>query len=879
MSKQVKEKGEIAETPLMKQYNAIKAKYPDALLLFRVGDFYETFGQDAISASEILGIVLTRRANGAAAYVELAGFPHHALDTYLPKLVRAGHRVAICDQLEDPKLTKKIVKRGVTELVTPGVSYNDKVLENKQNNFLASVHLLPKSSGIAFLDISTGEFLVAQGSNDYIDKLLQTFRPSEIIIQKSKRGEFLGLFGEKFYINTFEDWVFTIDFGQELLLRHFNTASLKGFGVSEMTNGIIAAGAALHYLAETQHDKVGHICQLSRIEEDHHVWLDKFTIRNLEILGSANDEASTLIGVLDKTISPMGSRMMRRWLIMPLKDRLPVDERLDVVEYFVNHQDAAESLRQQIRMIGDLERIISKVATGRINPRELVQLKRALQAMVPIRELCFGSGVASMQLMGDQLNPCSLMTGRIEQQIHPDPPVAVNKGNVIATGISAELDEIRELAHSGKDYLIRLQQRESERTGIPSLKIAYNNVFGYYLEVTNTHKDKVPPEWDRKQTLVNCERYITPELKTYEEKILNAEERMLEIETRLYNDLVLSLNDYISAVQANALIVARLDCLLSFAAVAIQNKYTRPQINDGYTLNIRGGRHPVIEKNLPAGEAYITNDVFLDDQQQQIIIITGPNMSGKSALLRQTALIVLMAQTGCFVPADSAEIGLVDKIFTRVGASDNISSGESTFMVEMNETASILNNISNRSLILLDEIGRGTSTYDGISIAWAIAEFLHQHPLFRPKVLFATHYHELNEMASMMTRIRNYHISVKEAGKRVIFMRKLEPGGSEHSFGIHVARMAGMPQSLLERANELLVTLEKSHGGGQLQGSSSKRKSGKPAGDPFQLSFIQLNDPLLEQIREDILDTDINTLTPVEALMKLNEIKKLLKKS
>jgi DNA mismatch repair protein MutS len=879
MSKQVKEKGEIAETPLMKQYNAIKAKYPDALLLFRVGDFYETFGQDAISASEILGIVLTRRANGAAAYVELAGFPHHALDTYLPKLVRAGHRVAICDQLEDPKLTKKIVKRGVTELVTPGVSYNDKVLENKQNNFLASVHLLPKSSGIAFLDISTGEFLVAQGSNDYIDKLLQTFRPSEIIIQKSKRGEFLGLFGEKFYINTFEDWVFTIDFGQELLLRHFNTASLKGFGVSEMTNGIIAAGAALHYLAETQHDKVGHICQLSRIEEDHHVWLDKFTIRNLEILGTANDEASTLIGVLDKTISPMGSRMMRRWLIMPLKDRLPVDERLDVVEYFVNHQAAAESLRQQIRMIGDLERIISKVATGRINPRELVQLKRALQAMVPIRELCFGSGVASMQLMGDQLNPCSLMTGRIEQQIHPDPPVAVNKGNVIAPGISAELDEIRELAHSGKDYLIRLQQRESERTGIPSLKIAYNNVFGYYLEVTNTHKDKVPPEWDRKQTLVNCERYITPELKTYEEKILNAEERMLEIETRLYNDLVLSLNDYISAVQANALIVARLDCLLSFAAVAIQNKYTRPQINDGYTLNIRGGRHPVIEKNLPAGEAYITNDVYLDDQQQQIIIITGPNMSGKSALLRQTALIVLMAQTGCFVPADSAEIGLVDKIFTRVGASDNISSGESTFMVEMNETASILNNISNRSLILLDEIGRGTSTYDGISIAWAIAEFLHQHPLFRPKVLFATHYHELNEMASMMTRIRNYHISVKEAGKRVIFMRKLEPGGSEHSFGIHVARMAGMPQSLLERANELLVTLEKSHGGGQLQGSSSKRKSGKPAGDPFQLSFIQLNDPLLEQIREDILDTDINTLTPVEALMKLNEIKKLLKKS
>jgi DNA mismatch repair protein MutS len=869
----------VVETPLMKQYNAIKAKYPDALLLFRVGDFYETFGEDAIKTSDILGIVLTRRANGAAAYIELAGFPHHALDTYLPKLVRAGHRVAICDQLEDPKLTKKIVKRGVTELVTPGVSYNDKVLENKQNNFLASVHLLPKSSGIAFLDISTGEFLVAQGNNDYLDKLLQTFKPSEVIIQKSKRNEFQNLFGEKFYINTFEDWVFTIDFGHDLLLRHFNTVSLKGFGVGDMTSGIIAAGAAMHYLAETQHDKVGHICQLSRIEEDHHVWLDKFTIRNLEILGSVNEEAATLIGVLDQTISPMGSRLMRRWLVMPLKDRLPVNERLDTVEFFVKNGTTAESIRQQIRMIGDLERVISKVATGRINPREVVQLKRALQAIGPVRDLCIASGVPSMQLMADQLNPCTLMTDKIEREINADPPVFVSKGNVIAQGISAELDEIRELAHSGKNYLIKLQQRESERTGIPSLKIAYNNVFGYYLEVTNTHKDKVPPEWDRKQTLVNCERYITPELKSYEEKILNAEERMLELETGLYNDLVLSLNDYISPVQANAFVIAKLDCLLSFAKVSIQNNYTRPQINDGFELKISGGRHPVIERNLATGEKYISNDVFLDDQQQQIIIITGPNMSGKSALLRQTALIVLMAQAGSFVPADSADIGLVDKIFTRVGASDNISSGESTFMVEMNETASILNNISNRSLILLDEIGRGTSTYDGISIAWAIAEFLHQHPLFRPKVLFATHYHELNEMASTMHRIKNYHISVKEAGNKVIFMRKLEPGGSEHSFGIHVARMAGMPQSLLERANELLATLEKTHGGGQLQSAQGRKKASKQGTDPFQLSFIQLNDPLLEQIREDILDTDINTLTPVEALMKLNEIKKLLKKS
>jgi len=874
-----KDKAEIAETPLMKQYNSIKAKYPDALLLFRVGDFYETFGEDAIATSEILGIVLTRRANGAAAFVELAGFPHHALDTYLPKLVRAGHRVAICDQLEDPKLTKKIVKRGVTELVTPGVSYNDKVLENKQNNFLASIHLQARISGISFLDISTGEFLVAQGSNDYIDKLLQTFRPSEVIVQKSKKQEFKADFGEKYYINTFDDWVYTFDFGHQLLLKHFNTSSLKGFGIAELNSGIIAAGGALHYLAETQHDKVSHICRISRIEEEHHVWLDKFTIRNLELLDSPNEEANTLIKVLDHTISPMGSRMMRRWISMPLKDKVLVNERLDAVGHFMNEVGRADELRGQLRMIGDLERIISKVATGRINPREMVQLKRALEALVEVKEICSGSGVAALVQIADQVNPCTAITTRIGHELSEDPPVAVNKGHVMANGVSAELDEIRELAHSGKDYLIKLQQRESERTGIPSLKIAYNNVFGYYLEVTNTHKDKVPPEWDRKQTLVNCERYITPELKVYEEKILTAEERMLELETNLYNALVLSLHDYIGSVQINAVVVARLDCLLSFAYVSALNGYNRPLINDGFALDIRDGRHPVIEKSLPQGEKYITNDVWLDDKEQQIIIITGPNMSGKSALLRQTALIVLMAQVGCYVPAASAELGVVDKIFTRVGASDNITSGESTFMVEMNETASILNNISNRSLILLDEIGRGTSTYDGISIAWAIAEYLHEHPLFRPRVLFATHYHELNEMAQGLERIKNYHISVKEAGNQVIFLRKLVPGGSEHSFGIHVARMAGMPSQVVERSDELLKVLEKTHGGGQLQSQPLKRKTAKSAADPYQLSFIQLNDPLLEQIREDILDTDINTLTPVEALMKLNEIKKLLKKS
>lgn len=875
MAKDIKE---VVETPLMKQYLSIKSKYPDALLLFRVGDFYETFSEDAIRTSEVLGIVLTRRANGAASSVELAGFPHHALDTYLPKLVRAGHKVAICDQLEDPKLTKNIVKRGVTELVTPGVSYNDKILENKQNNFLAAIHLMPKVSGISFLDISTGEYLVAQGNNDYIDKLLQTFKPSEVIVQRSKKSEFQNLFGSKFYLSTFDDWVFTFDFGNDLLLKHFNTKTLKGFGIEDLEYGIIASGAAMHYLAETNHDKVQHISKITRIEEDHYVWLDKFTIRNLELISSNNEHGISLLNIIDHTSSPMGARLMRRWLLLPLKEKQPIIERLDAVEYFFNNDETADEIRKRVKYIGDIERIIAKVAVGRVNPREVVQLKMALESLNGIKDLCLSSSVESLRYAGDQLNPCSLMTTRITRELNPDPPVMVAKGGVIAKGVNEQLDELRDLAHSGKDYLLRLQQHESERTGIPSLKIAYNNVFGYYLEVTNTHKDKVPEDWLRKQTLVNSERYITPELKEYEDKILTAEEKILTIETQLFNDLVLSLTDYISQIQVNANVIARLDCLLSFASVSKTNKYVRPLIQDDYSLNIKSGRHPVIETQLPLGEKYITNDVYLDDQSQQIMIITGPNMSGKSALLRQTALIVLMAQAGCFVPAESAQIGLVDKIFTRVGASDNISSGESTFMVEMNETASILNNISNRSLILLDEIGRGTSTYDGISIAWAITEYLHEHALFRPKVMFATHYHELNEMAGSMSRIKNYHVSVKEAGKMIIFMRKLEPGGSEHSFGIHVARMAGMPNLVLERANQMLSTLEKSHSQGQLNKSTGAKKASRN-GDPYQLSFIQLNDPLLEQIREDILDTDINTLTPVEALMKLNEIKNLLKKS
>ncbi len=864
----------IVETPLMKQYYSIKAKYPDALLLFRVGDFYETFGEDAIKTSKILGIVLTRRANGAASYVELAGFPHHALDTYLPKLVRAGHRVAICDQLEDPKLAKKIVKRGVTELVTPGVSYNDKILDHQKNNFLASLHLQPKISGISFLDVSTGEFYLAEGSNEYIDKLLQTFQPSEIVVQKSKRHELTELFGGQFYVNTFEDWVFTYDFANELLLRHFDTQSLKGFGIEEFKQGIIAAGAALHYLAETNHDKVKHITNISRIEEERYVWLDRFTIRNLELIHTPNESASTLLQIMDRTISSMGTRMLRRWMLLPLKELKPIEERHLVVEYFLGKPEVSEKLTAQVKLIGDLERLISKVAVRKATPREIVQVKRALDTLVPIKEILEASGIDSLRKIADQLNPCAIISEKIGREIQPEPPATINKGHVIAEGVSSELEDLRSILYSGKDYLMKMQQREIDTTGISSLKVGYNNVFGYYLEVTNTHKDKVPAEWHRKQTLVNCERYITEELKAYEQKILGAEEKILALEQQLFDEIVLSLSDYIEPIQLNAVLIARVDCLLSFSVLARENKYVKPNMNDSWELNIRSGRHPVIEKHMPPGEEYIANDVFLDNSSQQIIILTGPNMSGKSAFLRQTSLIVLMAQMGSFVPAKEAHIGIVDKIFTRVGASDNISSGESTFMVEMNETASILNNASNRSLILLDEIGRGTSTYDGISIAWAIIEYLHEHPLFRPKILFATHYHELNEMANAFSRVKNYHISIKEIGNKILFLRKLTPGGTEHSFGIHVAKMAGMPKTVIEKANQMLKKLEQTHSHEALIQKENKKSLRKP--DPFQLSFIQLNDPLLEQIREDILNTDINTLTPVEALMKLNEIKKLL---
>jgi len=891
---------ETVETPLMKQYNAIKAKYPDALLLFRVGDFYETFGEDAIRASNILGIVLTRRANGAAAYIELAGFPHHSLDLYLPKLVRAGLRVAICDQLEDPKLAKTIVKRGVTELVTPGVSYHDKILEQKENNFLAGIHLEEKISGVSFLDISTGEFYLAQGSIDYIDKLIQSFRPTELVVQKNKRQKCTELFGSKFYISTFDDWVFTPEFANDLLLKHFGTTSLKGFGVENLGHAIIAAGAALHYLAETQHDKIEHICKLTRIEEDHYVWLDRFTIRNLELLDTVNENAKTLLDIMDQTVSPMGSRQLRRWIILPLKNRQPIEERLDIVTFFTNNSEFIEQMRRRFTIIGDLERLISKVAVGKVNPREMIHLLIALEKILEVKAESKDCGNEGLAKFADQLNPCALVREKIEREINPDPPALAIKGNIIKSGVNSELDELRQMAFSGKDYLVKIQQREIERTGITSLKIGYTNVFGYYLEVTNAHKEKVPTDWHRKQTLVNAERYITEELKEYEEKILHAEEKIMELELKIYGELILFLSDYIRPIQLNATLVAQMDVLVAFSLNAMKYRYIRPELNDSYAIDIRNGRHPVIERQMKPGEEYIANDVFLDDKSQQIIILTGPNMSGKSALLRQTALIVLMAQMGSFVPADAAILGLTDKIFTRVGASDNISSGESTFMVEMNETASILNNISNHSLILLDEIGRGTSTYDGISIAWAIAEFLHQHPFFKPKVLFATHYHELNEMANLYPRIRNFHIGVKELKNRVIFLRKLLPGGSEHSFGIHVAKMAGMPGSVLERANELLHQLEESHNAEGLgkgmqdagyrmqdkKGRTGKKLSGirrtaSNIEDPasgIQLSFIQLDDPLLIQIKEDILNTEINTLTPVEALMKLNEIKKLLEK-
>ncbi len=850
----------------------MKEKHPDAILLFRVGDFYETFESDAIRASEILGITLTKRANGSASYVELAGFPHHAIDTYLPKLVRAGMRVAICEQLEDPKKTKKLVKRGIIELVTPGVSYNDNVLEHRENNFLACVHLEKKTAGIAFLDASTGEFLTAEGNFEYIDKLLGNFQPKEVLYQKGKEKVFHELFGGKFYTFTMDDWVFTESAANDRLLRHFETTSLKGFGVQNLRSGIIASGAVLHYLDITKHSQAGHVTQLSRIEEDRYVWLDKFTVRNLELFGALNDGAHTLSQIMDKTLSPMGSRLLKRWIALPLKDTARINTRLDVVKYFYEKDNEALSVEDEIRQIGDLERIISKVAVARVSPREVVQLKNALLAIEPIKSFCLNSGNTGLLKIGEQLNPCISVREKIEKEIKADPPNMVSKGGVIADGVSEELDELRKIAFSGKDYLVQMQVRESERTGIPSLKIGFNNVFGYYIEVRNTHKDKVPEEWIRKQTLVSAERYITQELKEYEEKILGAEEKILALETRLYNELVLSIADYISSIQLNAAMIGRLDCLLSFARLARDNHYSCPEINDSSVIDIKQGRHPVIEKQLPIDEQYIANDVYLDNESQQVIIITGPNMAGKSALLRQTALIVLMAQIGSFVPAESAKIGYVDKIFTRVGASDNISLGESTFMVEMNEAASILNNLSSRSLILLDELGRGTSTYDGISIAWSIVEYIHENAKAKAKTLFATHYHELNEMEKSFNRVKNYNVSVKEVNNKVIFLRKLVPGGSNHSFGIHVARMAGMPKSVVKRADEILI---------QLEGNKNGESLAKPVGDiaqqreGYQMSFFQLDDPVLEQIREEISDLDVNNLTPIEALNKLNEIKKI----
>lgn len=863
----------IAETPLMKQYFEIKSKHPDAILLFRCGDFYETFSKDAIRASEVLGITLTRRANGAAKSVELAGFPHHALDTYLPKLVRAGMRVAICDQLEDPKLTKKLVKRGVTELVTPGVSYSDTTLNHKENNFLASVYFDKKKVGVAFLDISTGEFLVAEGNVEYVDKLLNSFSPKEILYDRNKKRDFEENFGNKFFIYGLEDWAYTPDSAQERLLKQFETRTLKGFGVENLPFAVVAAGAILHYLDLTHHQQTGHITQLSRIEEDRYVWLDRFTVRNLELYGSMHEGAKTLVQVLDKTISPMGARLLKRWIAFPLKDVKPINERLGVVEYFFKHPDLKELLEQNIALVGDLERIISKVAVGRISPREVVQLKVALKAIEPVKQACAETDNPALNKIADQLNACQVISDKIEKEIQPDPPTLINRGNIIRPGIDADLDELRDLAFSGKEYLQKIQERESAHTGIPSLKISFNNVFGYYIEVRNTHKDKVPDNWIRKQTLVNAERYITQELKDYEEKILGAEEKILSIETRLFNELVLSLVDYIPAIQLDANLIAQLDCLLSFARVSAENKYVRPEVNDTDVLEIKQGRHPVIEKQLPLGESYIANDVYLDNQSQQIIIVTGPNMSGKSALLRQTAIITLMAQIGCFVPVESAKIGVVDKIFTRVGASDNISQGESTFMVEMNEAASILNNLSDRSLILFDELGRGTSTYDGISIAWAIVEYIHEHPSFKAKTLFATHYHELNEMEKSFSRIKNYNVSVKEVDKKIIFLRKLARGGSEHSFGIHVAKMAGMPQSIVKRSEQILKQLE-----------TDNRQNGiaKPVAEiatqreGYQLSFFQLDDPVLQQIRDEIKGLNINDLTPIEALNKLNEIKKII---
>ena len=866
---------DIVLTPMMKQFLDLKAKHPDAVMLFRCGDFYETYSTDAIVASEILGITLTKRANGKGKTIEMAGFPHHALDTYLPKLIRAGKRVAICDQLEDPKLTKKLVKRGITELVTPGVSINDNVLNYRENNFLAAVHFGKGACGVAFLDISTGEFLTAEGPFDYVDKLLNNFAPKEVLFERGRRGMFEGNFGSKFFTFELEDWVFTETTAREKLLKHFEVKNLKGFGVEHLKNGIIASGAVLQYLILTQHTQIGHITSLARIEEDKYVRLDKFTVRSLELMGSMNDGGSSLLNVIDKTISPMGARLLKRWMVFPLKDVQPINERLNVVEYFFRQPDFKELIEEQLHLIGDLESIISKVDVGRVSPREVVALKVALQAIEPIKEACMDADNASLNHIGGQLDICRAIRDRIDKEINNDPPLLINKGGVIKSGVNAELDELRQIAYSGKDYLLKVQQRESEQTGIPSLKIGYNNVFGYYIEVRNVHKDKVPQEWIRKQTLVNAERYITQELKEYEEKILGAEDKILVLETQLYTELVQSLNEFISAIQIDANQIARLDCLLSFATAARENNYIRPVISDDEVLEIRQGRHPVIEKQLPIGEKYIANDVMLDSSTQQIIIITGPNMAGKSALLRQTALITLMAQIGSFVPAESAHIGLVDKIFTRVGASDNISVGESTFMVEMNEAADILNNLSSRSLVLFDELGRGTSTYDGISIAWAIVEYIHEHPRAKARTLFATHYHELNEMEKSFKRIKNYNVSVKEVDNKVIFLRKLERGGSEHSFGIHVAKMAGMPKSIVKRADDILKQLETDN---RQQGISGKPMAevGETRGG-MQLSFFQLDDPILCQIRDEILNLDVNNLTPLEALNKLNDIKRIVK--
>ncbi|WP_187359625.1 DNA mismatch repair protein MutS [Mucilaginibacter ginsenosidivorans] len=857
----------------MQQYNQVKAKYPGALLLFRVGDFYETFGEDAIKASGILGIVLTRRANGAATHIELAGFPHHSLETYLPKLVRAGQRVAICDQLEDPKTTKTIVKRGVTELVTPGVAISDNILHQKSNNYLASLFFDKNTIGVAFIDISTGEFLTAQGNAEYIDKLLQGFNPSEVIYPKSSHRDYIDAFGDRYYTYKLDEWPYSGDYAEETLLKHFGVKSLKGFGIERLALGITAAGVALHYLNETEHRNLQHISAISRIEEGRYLWLDRYSVRNLELVGSSNENAITLVDVLDQTCSPMGARLLRRWIVMPLKEIKPINDRLGVVEYLIGEEHLREELQNNIRQIGDLERLISKIGLQRANPREVCQLKKALKAIELIKQQCLEAKSEPLRAIGEQLNPCTSISEKIEKELNPEPPVMLVKGSVINTGVNEELDRLRKIAFGGKGYLLEIQKREAEQTGIPSLKVAFNNVFGYYLEVTHAHRDKVPSDWIRKQTLVNAERYITPELKEYEEQILGAEEKILALETQLYNDLLYSLAEYIRPIQLNAQLIARLDVLLNFATISIKNYYVKPEINDSRIIDIKGGRHPVIEKNLPPGEEYITNDVYLDSESQQIIIITGPNMAGKSALLRQTGLIVLMAQMGCFVPAKSVSIGLVDKIFTRVGASDNLSAGESTFMVEMNETASILNNLSDRSLILLDEIGRGTSTYDGISIAWSIAEFLHNHPTARAKTLFATHYHELNELSNSHPRIKNFNVTVKEVGHQVIFLRKLVPGGSEHSFGIHVARLAGMPHKVVARANDILKKLEAERTGGE-HIKESIRKVQKQA---VQMQMFSIDDPVLVKIRDTLNNLDVNTLTPVEALMKLDEIQRVIK--